>query len=348
MVSICCAAYNHVDFIREALDSFLSQSTTFDFEVLVNDDASTDGTAEILAEYAKSHPDIVRPLFHKTNQTTAGLRNINLAHNFPRARGKYLAMCDGDDFWTSPEKLQRQVEYLESHPDCALVFHPIIDFDDGQPLSEGDVFPSSTSNFTEESLARGNFVGSSSVVYRKVNYTTAQLNVMPADWYLHLYHARFGEIGFIDEPMSTHRRHSNGVFSGATPEQRLRFSGRDLLRLCNEFEQYYESTNLAAVFNELGANTIREMLQYLPIDEITDADFDLARNFLPAALVGEARNSQRLADEVSELRNEFARVQSAVEEATVALDNVTSSRSFAVAKRMAKLGRLLRPWRGRG
>ncbi len=122
-VSICCLAYNHEKYIRDALDSFLAQKTSFPIEVLIHDDASTDGTADIIREYEKKYPDIIKPVYQTENQYSKGVKNISGIFNFPRAKGRYIAMCEGDDYWTEPDKLEKQVAYLDSHPGCSLCFH---------------------------------------------------------------------------------------------------------------------------------------------------------------------------------------------------------------------------------
>ena len=123
MVSICCITYNQRAYIRDALEGFLSQRTSFSYEILIHDDASTDGTADVIREYAERYPDLIFPILQTQNQYSQGLTNISGTFNFPRARGKYIAMCEGDDYWTDPEKLKRQVEFMEANPDCSLCFH---------------------------------------------------------------------------------------------------------------------------------------------------------------------------------------------------------------------------------
>lgn len=123
MVSICCITYNQESYIRDALEGFLTQETDFAYEVLIHDDASTDRTGEIIREYAERYPDVIRPILQTENQYSKGFTNISGTFNFPRARGRYIAMCEGDDYWTNEKKLQFQVDYMESHEDCALCFH---------------------------------------------------------------------------------------------------------------------------------------------------------------------------------------------------------------------------------
>ena len=123
LVSILCTAYNHEQYIRSALESFVSQKTGFAFEVLVNDDASSDGTAAIIREYEEKYPDIIRPFYQKENQFSKGIGYIYENIFYPNARGKYFAFCEGDDYWTDESKLQRQVNFLESHPDYSACVH---------------------------------------------------------------------------------------------------------------------------------------------------------------------------------------------------------------------------------
>jgi glycosyltransferase involved in cell wall biosynthesis len=120
LVSICTITYNHAPFIRQCLDGFLMQKTNFPFEVLIHDDASTDGTEEIIREYEAKYPELIKPLYEKENQYLKGRRGSKI-FNFPRARGKYIALCEGDDYWTDPLKLQKQVEFLEANPDYGMV-----------------------------------------------------------------------------------------------------------------------------------------------------------------------------------------------------------------------------------
>lgn len=122
MVSIHCLAYNHEKYIRKTLEGFVSQKTNFCYEILVHDDASTDGTQDIIREYEQKYPDIVKPIYQKENQYSKGVKILR-AYNFPRVKGKYLAFCEGDDYWCDEHKLQKQVDILEKHPECSLCTH---------------------------------------------------------------------------------------------------------------------------------------------------------------------------------------------------------------------------------
>lgn len=123
LVSISCITYNHEKYIEEALKGFLMQKTNFRYEILIHDDASTDKTAEIIKKYEKQYPELIKPIYQKENQFSKGIKRITLTYNANRALGKYIALCEGDDYWTDPYKLQKQVDYMEKHNDCSFSCH---------------------------------------------------------------------------------------------------------------------------------------------------------------------------------------------------------------------------------
>ncbi|HBI59807.1 MAG TPA: glycosyl transferase family 2 [Lachnospiraceae bacterium] len=122
MVSVYCLTYNHEKYIKDALEGFIMQQTDFKYEVFVHDDSSTDRTPEIIREYAQKYPDIIKPILQTENQYSKGIR-IPATYIFPRMQGKYIAACEGDDYWCSPNKLQKQVDFLESHPKYSACAH---------------------------------------------------------------------------------------------------------------------------------------------------------------------------------------------------------------------------------
>ncbi len=121
LVSICCVTYNHAGTVAQALEGFLAQRGDVDVEILVHDDASSDGTPEILRRYAERYPGVVRPLFETENQYRKGTA-MDATFNFPRAAGKYVALCEGDDYWTDPHKLRKQIDCLNAHPGITFCF----------------------------------------------------------------------------------------------------------------------------------------------------------------------------------------------------------------------------------
>lgn len=114
LVSICCTTYNHGKFIQDAIEGFLMQKTNFPIEIIIHDDASTDNTATIVKQYAEKHPGLIITILQTINQYSQGIKPWpNFV--FPKARGKYIALCEGDDYWTDPLKLQKQVDFLEGN-----------------------------------------------------------------------------------------------------------------------------------------------------------------------------------------------------------------------------------------
>lgn len=127
MVSISCITYNHEKYIRQCLDSLLMQKTNFNYEIIVHDDASTDNTANIIREYEKKYPEIIKPIYQSENQYSKGTY-ITSTYVVPKVKGKYVAHCEGDDFWTDPYKLQKQFDIMEKNPDCSICVHRVKDY----------------------------------------------------------------------------------------------------------------------------------------------------------------------------------------------------------------------------
>ena len=221
-VSIICITYNHVDFIRQALDSFVMQKTNFPFEVIVHDDASTDGTTEIIKEYEKKYPDIIKPIYQKENQWKQG-KTMSKTFIYPKIRGYYVIFCEGDDYWIDENKLQKQVDFLDTHPDFSICFHPVIVHYEDKSVAD-KIFPTKEYRFNKEELniqdlLKHNFIQTNSVMYRwrfhKENINLIPDNILPGDYFLHLLHAQIGKIKFLPDIMSVYRKHSRGIWFGA-------------------------------------------------------------------------------------------------------------------------------------
>lgn len=129
MVSVCCLVYNHEKYLKKCLDGFVMQKTNFKFEVLIHDDASIDKSADIIREYEKKYPDIIKPIYQTENQYSKGIK-ISSTFLFPRAKGKYLAWCEGDDYWCDEYKLQRQYDVMEHNPNCSICVHEVYDINE--------------------------------------------------------------------------------------------------------------------------------------------------------------------------------------------------------------------------
>ena len=219
-VTICCVTYNHEKFIIDALEGFVMQKTNFPFQVLVGDDASTDATAEIVCDFAKKYPDVIKPVLHKNN---IGAFKNSLAL-YLAAKTDYVAVCDGDDYWTDENKLQKQVDFLDTHPDYSLCFHPVHIVEQSNPETE-KTYPDQkllqkVRELNLSSLLKCNFIQTNSVMYRWrfkneniLNYWSQEIT--PGDYYLNLLHAQVGKIGFLPDVMAVYRKNCGGVWTGA-------------------------------------------------------------------------------------------------------------------------------------
>lgn len=175
LVSICCTTYNHAKYLAQTLDGFLSQRCGFPFEILIHDDASTDGTDEIIRAYAARRPDVILPLFETENQYSKGVP-INETFNFPRARGKYIALCEGDDYWCDETKLARQIQHMEGDDSCTFCFtNGTIHDESGRradrpflPYYEADraLYTGKSRAYTLGEIAAFNFIPTASFVFR--------------------------------------------------------------------------------------------------------------------------------------------------------------------------------------
>ena len=217
LVSICCVTYNHVEYIRDTLESFLMQKIDFPIEILIHDDASTDGTVEIVKEYERKYPEIVKPIFQKENQYSQGI-GISATYQYPRARGKYIAICEGDDYWTDPNKLQKQVDFLENNTEFGLVFTDVQIIDKNNSVIENGAYNickrySSGWIFTE--LLKGNFINTCTVVLRK-DLIPSSMNNPDKTWFIYDYWlwlriAINSKICFMNEITTAYRILDNSV-----------------------------------------------------------------------------------------------------------------------------------------
>jgi len=211
-LTVICVCYNQEKFIVQALEGFLAQKTNFSFEVIVADDASTDSTQAIIRDYASRHPDVIRPFLREVN---VGVWE-NLISAFEQVETPFVAWCDGDDYWTDTGKLQKQVDFLETHPECSVCFHPVdMKWEDGS--YPDSVTPTKEQRFGKTLLTLGdllkhNFIQPNSVVYRwrfsREDSIRDKIpkDIIAADYCIHLLNAEAGKIGFIDEVMAVYRR----------------------------------------------------------------------------------------------------------------------------------------------
>jgi len=249
-VSVLLVTRNHARYIGQCLDSALAQQTDFPMEILVGVDGSTDETARIVRERVDAAAGGLQATFHEQQQGLAR----NLSDLWGKARGEYAAILEGDDYWTDPHKLQKQVAALDAHPDWAICFHR------AQITKEqgGDILEPAEDDFpTESSLAdllRRNFIVNVSVMYRRGHVPEIperMQSLVQQDWALHALHACHGKIGYLPEVMCVWRHHAQGMWTAASECQRWRWifecydAFEDLLR--NEHRDDVRAARLESV-----------------------------------------------------------------------------------------------------
>lgn len=211
-VSIAIVTYNHENFIAKALDSVLMQRVNFDYEVVVGEDCSTDNTRAILINYQKKYPDKLKLLLNDTN---LGM-HLNGKQSLEACKGDYIALLDGDDYWTSPDKLQKQVDFLDNHPECAICFHDsLILYADGSK-EPTPYRPSQKAFSTVEDILLDNFIPTGAVIFRRGLYGKIPDwigTLKMGDWLIHILNALHGQIGYIDETMAVYVVHRGGIWS---------------------------------------------------------------------------------------------------------------------------------------
>ncbi len=238
LVSICCLSYNHVIYLKKCLEGFLIQKTNFKYEILIHDDCSTDGTIEIIKKFQRKYPEIVKPIFQKTNQYSNGGRGINAKYNFPRAKGKYIALCEGDDYWTDPYKLQKQVDFLEQNPEYVLCFHKVKIYDQNSKTFSADHITREVPETTSiKNLAAGNYIHTPSVVFRNNISIPDWIFESPVgDWTLYMLLIGDKKIKKLDDTMAVYRITNSGIWAGTPLQERRRMLLKTFLTVKKNME----------------------------------------------------------------------------------------------------------------
>ena len=219
LVAIHCLVYNHESYLRDCFEGFVMQQTNFPFVAIVHDDASTDGSAAIIREYEEKYPNIFKPIYETENQYSKrdGSLDRIMDEAINATGAKYVAMCEGDDYWTDPLKLQKQVDFLEANSEYSLCFHKVntLIHETGEIKNEF-VVRDMPGKSTILDLAEGNYIHTPSVMYRKYpNILETYQRLMPClpgDYVMWMLLAERGDIYKFDEPMAVYR-YGSGVWS---------------------------------------------------------------------------------------------------------------------------------------
>ena len=220
LVAINCLVYNHEPYLRDCLEGFVMQQTDFPFVAIVHDDASTDHSAEIIHEYAAKYPDIIRPIYETENQWSKSDGSLTkiMDDAIDATGAKYVAICEGDDYWIDPHKLQKQVEFLETNQDFSVCFHPVMVLSQATEEIKPDTLKNVSSETTIYDLVTySNYIHTPSVIYRyspDVRKKLEQIgNVVVGDYLSHILYAERGKIKKLPDYMAVYRQ-GVGIWTG--------------------------------------------------------------------------------------------------------------------------------------
>lgn len=234
LVSVITLTYNQAEFLTQCLASVQAQTGDFDLEHIVVDDASTDGTFEILEGYSRQNPESKRILRHDSNRGA----NAGMAEAYGIARGDYVATCEGDDWWLAPDKVATQVDLMQRRPDLAMCFHDAVVVHEGRshwPV----VRPGGGDSIrTLDQLLVDNFAHTCTVMYRRIpdlEYPDWYTGYRVGDWPNHAFHAATGRIGYISRPLAAYRVHSKGSWSAVAEKERC----EEICRMLEELDTHF-------------------------------------------------------------------------------------------------------------
>lgn len=209
MVTIQCLVFNHEPYIRKCLEGFVMQKTNFRYEAIVHDDVSTDGSVNVIKEFEEKYPGIIKPIYETENQFSKNDGSLNRVIE-EHTRGKYIALCEGDDYWTDPNKLQKQVDYMESHPECSLVFHNafIEKASIGKIVSSHRICSHPGEISLRKIIRDGGLIPTLSIMYRAAafkEFNNFPFNCPVGDLRIQTYAAMVGKVHYMNEIMGVYR-----------------------------------------------------------------------------------------------------------------------------------------------
>ncbi len=289
MVSVWCLAYNHEKYIKEALESFVSQKTNFSYEVLINDDVSKDRTREIIQEYADRYPDIIKPIFQTENQYSKGVR-IFTEILLPKSEGKYFAMCEGDDYWTDPHKLQKQVDYMEAHPECSMCIHNSAYVkENGEFLEDHIVSAEERDIPTEEVILGGGGFCSTNSILAPISLAQNMpecFDMLHLDYAWQTCLASIGTVHCFAESMSAYRTFSEGSWSSQVEHgsaEKIIKNAQDNIRYLFAFDAETKQQYHEAILKQQSTHLLNILFQSKSKDVLKEPHYDEIYKYISRA-----------------------------------------------------------------
>ncbi|ARV06776.1 hypothetical protein BTO04_08795 [Polaribacter sp. SA4-10] len=251
LLSVCLITYNHVNYIQQAIEGVLMQEVDFAWELVIADDFSTDGTREVLLEYQDKYPDFIKLILQERNVGVT-INGIDLL-TYPEA--KYIAYFDGDDYWTDPFKLQKQVDFLERNADFVICFHPVKIWNENDQKLEDDYITRNVSETTDiYELAKGNYIHTPSVLFRNgliKEYPDEFYKSPVGDYFLHMLNAQFGKIKKLPDVMAVYRVHVNSVWSNNKQQ------GEKIIVYLDLMINYFKDPAISEILNNRKINMLQ-------------------------------------------------------------------------------------------
>ncbi len=246
-VSVVCMVYKHEVYLRKCFDGFIMQKTTFPIEILVNDDCSPDGSADVMREYEAKYPELFHCIYQEENQYSKG-KMAWWEILFPMAKGDYIAICEGDDYWIDPYKLQKQVDFMEQHPDYVACFHNArVQYKDHVTLF--NALNETHNPSTKALIKRRWFIATPTLLFRNVLHEFPEWRgeVLNGDYLLELLLAREGKFYYMDDVMAVYRQDGQGM-SSVLERDKIDMVDR-LIDLLKKMKPYY-SDEYASAFDK--------------------------------------------------------------------------------------------------
>lgn len=273
-VSIWLTTYNHEEFIAEAIESILVQQTSYEYEIIIGEDCSTDATRQIVKSYKEKYPEKIKLFLPDINLGMVGMFRAS----YKLCTGTYIAWMDGDDYWTDPFKIEKQVKFLEAHPEYVLHFHKVNILEVNGGIYEGYAPPEMNGDQSLETkhfLKGYNPVASSSVLHRNVIKELPNwfFDLVFLDYGFYMFLLRYGKFYYSEEKMSIYRVHKGGAYSGRDTADNM----ADMIRFAHQLEENFPEIQAADIYAMTGYQHYKHLLKSLRNGTVTDIKNDIKK-----------------------------------------------------------------------